>query len=279
MEVGCMGHCYAEPLAIISKPGFTPLCYGNLDEGLVRRLVEDFLVNDDPCFEFALVALEPNDIFPTFSDFPRGVYEKKIILEHCGFIDPGEIDQYLARDGYAALDKALKMRPQEILEEVKASHLRGRGGAGFPTGLKWETGQKAPGSVKYVICNGDEGDPGAFMDRSILESNPHQVIEGMLLCGYAVGATTGYFYIRAEYPQAVRCIEKALQQAREKGLLGTSILGSEFSFEIEVFQGSGAFVCGEGTALVSSMEGKMGIPKTRPPAHGPLRLPRQTHHS
>ena len=265
IDVGCMGHCYAEPLAIISKPGFPSLCYGYLDEDLVERLVKDFLVNDDPCYEFALVALETNDVFPTFSDFPRGVHEQKIVLEHCGFIDPGDIDQYIARDGYSALAAALAGEPAGVLETVKESHLRGRGGAGFPAGLKWEAAVKAGGKEKYVICNADEGDPGAFMDRSILESCPHQVIEGMLLCAYAVGAEKGYLYIRAEYPLAVKHVRAALEQAREKGLLGKSILGSSFSCDLEIFQGSGAFVCGEATALVRSMEGKLGQPATRPP--------------
>ncbi len=265
MEVGCMGHCYAEPLAIISKPGFPALCYGYLDEDLVERLVEDYLLNDDPCYEFALVALEPNDVFPTLSDFPRGVHEKKIVLEHCGFIDPGEIDHYISRGGYSALAEALSGTPAAVLEQVKESHLRGRGGAGFPAGLKWEAAVQAGGGTKYVICNADEGDPGAFMDRSILESCPHQVIEGMLLCAYAIGAEKGYLYIRAEYPLAVKRVRLALEQAREKGLLGNSILGSSFNCDLEVFRGSGAFVCGESSALVRSMEGKMGIPATRPP--------------
>ncbi len=265
IEVGCMGYCYAEPLAIIAKPGFPPLCYGHLDEDLVKRLVEDFLVNDDPCYEFAMVAIEPNEIFPTFTDFPRGAYEQKIILEHCGFIDPEDIDHYIAKEGYAALAKVLTMPPEEVLAEIKAANLRGRGGAGFPAGSKWETSWRQKESIKFVICNADEGDPGAFMDRSILESNPHQVIEGLIICAYAVGAVKGYFYIRAEYPQAIRTVKIALQQAREKGLLGNSILGSSFAFDIEVFQGSGAFVCGEASALVNSMEGKMGIPEPRPP--------------
>ncbi|NMB40624.1 MAG: NADH-quinone oxidoreductase subunit F [Firmicutes bacterium] len=265
IDVGCMGHCYAEPLAIIAKPGHTPLCYGYVDEELAKRLVIDFLVNDDPCYEFAMVALETNDVFPTFSDFPRGVYEQKMILEHCGFIDPEDIDHYIDKDGYAALAKILTLEPEEVLEEVKSANLRGRGGAGFPAGTKWEACRKQKEPVKYVICNGDEGDPGAFMDRSILESNPHQVIEGLIISAYAIGATEGYFYIRAEYPQAIRTIRTALEQAREKGFLGKSILGSDFDFEIKVFQGSGAFVCGEGSALVSSMEGKMGIPRPRPP--------------
>jgi len=265
IEAGCMGHCYAEPLAIIAKPGFPPLCYGHLDEDLVKRLVEDFLVNDDPCYEFAMVAIEPNEVFPTFTDFPRGAYEQKIILEHCGFIDPEDIDHYIAKEGYAALAKVLTMPPEEVLAEIKAANLRGRGGAGFPAGSKWETSWRQKESIKFVICNADEGDPGAFMDRSILESNPHQVIEGLIICAYAVGAVKGYFYIRAEYPQAIRTVKIALQQAREKGLLGNSILGSSFAFDIEVFQGSGAFVCGEASALVNSMEGKMGIPEPRPP--------------
>ena len=265
IEVGCMGYCYAEPLAVISKPGFPSICYGYVDEGLANRLVEDFLMGEDPCYEYALVALEANDYFPTFSDFPRGVYEEKIILEHCGFIDPGDIDHYIAREGYAALAKALRMRPEEIISEMKDSMLRGRGGAGFPTGIKWETCRMAEGEPKYVICNGDEGDPGAFMDRNILESNPHQVIEGMIICAYAVGASRGYLYIRAEYPQAIMQVKKAIQQARGKGLLGSRVMGSEFGFDLEVFEGSGAFVCGEETALISSMEGKMGIPRQRPP--------------
>lgn len=266
LEVGCMGHCYAEPLAIISKPGVTPFCYGKVDEGLAKLLVDSFLENDDPCYEYAMVALEPNDVFPTFTDFPRDAYEKKIILEHCGFIDPGDIEHYIAREGYAALVKMLEeMKPEEIITEVTASGLRGRGGAGFPVGKKWALCKDAPGETKYVICNADEGDPGAFMDRNILESNPHQVIEGMLISAYTVGAEKGYIYIRNEYPLAVKCIRTALEQAREKGLLGNSILGSSFNFDLEIFEGSGAFVCGEESALVSSMEGQMGIPQARPP--------------
>lgn len=265
VEVGCMGHCYAEPLAIISKPGFPALCYGYLDEDLAERLVVDFLVNDDPCYEFALVALETNDVFPTFSDFPRGIHEQKIVLEHCGFIDPGDIDQYIAAGGYEALAAALAGGPAAVLEKVKESHLRGRGGAGFPAGLKWEAAVRGGDGEKYVICNADEGDPGAFMDRSILESCPHQVIEGMLLCAYAIGAERGYLYIRAEYPLAVKRVHLALEQAREKGLLGSAILGAPFNCDLEIFRGSGAFVCGESSALVRSMEGRMGLPATRPP--------------
>lgn len=264
-EVGCMGHCYAEPMVIIQKPGFPSLCYTSVDEGKASRLVTDYLVNDDPCFEFAYAALEPNDMFPTFADYPRGVYERKVILELCGFIDPEDIDQYLAQDGYLALVNALSMEPDSVIEEIKASKLRGRGGAGFPTGIKWETCRKAAGPEKYVICNADEGDPGAFMDRALLESNPHQLLEGLIIAAYAVGASQGYFYVRAEYPLAVARLRTALEQAREKGLLGDSILGSGFSFDIKIFQGSGAFVCGEETALIASIEGSTGVPNHRPP--------------
>lgn len=264
-EVGCMGHCYAEPLVVIAKPGFPTLCYGPVDEGTARRLVVDYLVNDDPCYEFAIAALEPNDEFPTFEDFPRGVIEKKIILADCGLIDPDDINQYLAKDGYAGLAKVLEMDPFAVIEEIKNAKLRGRGGGGFPTGIKWERCYHAEGSPKYVICNADEGDPGAFMDRAILESNPHQLIEGMIIAAYAVQASVGYIYVRAEYPLAVARLKSALAQAREKGLLGEGILGSDFSFDIIIFKGSGAFVCGEETALIASIEGSPGVPNHRPP--------------
>ncbi len=265
MEVGCLGHCYAEPMVIVYKPGFPALCYGNVDEGIASRLVSDFLVGDDPCFEFAMAALEPNDFFPTFADYPRGVYEQKIVLEACGLIDPEEIDHYIARDGYSALVRALAAEPGAVVDEIKDSRLRGRGGAGFPTGKKWEICRNADAGEKYVICNADEGDPGAFMDRALLESNPHQLIEGLIIAAYAVGASQGYIYVRAEYPLAIDRLRTALQQARDNGLLGDNILGSGFSFDIRIFQGSGAFVCGEETALIASIEGKPGIPSHRPP--------------
>jgi NADH-quinone oxidoreductase subunit F len=265
IETGCLGHCYAEPMVIISKPGFPSICYGYVSEGVAARLVEDFLVNDDPCLEFALAALEPNDLLPAFADFPRAQYENRIILEHCGLINPEEIDHYLAGGGYGALARALAAEPEEIIALIKEAGLRGRGGAGFPTGLKWESCRRSPGEPKYVICNADEGDPGAFMDRTILESNPHLVLEGLIIAAYAVGAEKGYFYVRAEYPLAVERLKTALAQAREKGLLGDNILGSGFGLEVELFQGSGAFVCGEETALIASLEGKPGLPRHRPP--------------
>jgi len=265
MNVGCMGHCYAEPLVIINKPGFPTLCYGRVDEGLVKRLINDFLVNDDPCYEFAMAALERNDFFPTFTDFPRGMHEQKLILEQCGMIDPEDIDQYIAGNGYAALAKVLQQEAGQVIGEVKRANLRGRGGAGFPAGVKWEAVAGQAEKTRYVICNGDEGDPGAFMDRSILESNPHLVLEGMIICAYAVGAAHGYLYIRSEYPQAVCSVQTALEQARKRGVLGKSILGRNFTFDLEIFSGAGAFVCGEGTALINSMEGKLGLPEHRPP--------------
>lgn len=265
IEVGCMGHCYAEPIVVIYKPGFPGICYGYVSEGIAARLVQDFIAGDDPCVEFALAALDTNDYIPTFADFPRGMIEQKVVLEHCGFIDPEKIGHYLAVGGYEALAKALQNPSIQVVEEIKASGLRGRGGAGFPTGRKWETCANAPEKTRYVICNADEGDPGAFMDRTILESNPHLMLEGLAIAAYAVGAKQGYIYIRAEYPLAVKRVESAIKQAREAGLLGKSILGSGFDFDVEIFKGSGAFVCGEETALIASMEGEPGLPRHRPP--------------
>ena len=265
VEVGCMGHCYAEPLVIISKPGYPPICYGYVNPVIAERLVKEFILGDDPCLDFVLGALEENELVPSFSDFPRARFENKVILERCGQIDPTDIDHYIAGGGYSALVRALQMPPDDIIDEVKRSGLRGRGGAGFPTGEKWEICRRAPGKSKYVICNGDEGDPGAFMDRAILESDPHPVIEGMIIAGYAVGARYGYIYVRAEYPLAVERTRIALRQARKQDLLGRHILGSNLSFDIRLFQGSGAFVCGEETALIASLEGRAGMPHYRPP--------------
>jgi len=265
VEVGCMGHCYAEPIVVVSKPGYPAICYAHVNPVIAERLIKEFILGDDPCFEFVLGALEANDLVPSLADFPRANYEKKIILKNCGQINPTEINHYIATGGYSALVEALQMPPEEIIDEVRRSELRGRGGAGFPTGQKWEICRQAPGNPKYVICNGDEGDPGAFMDRAILESDPHSVIEGMIIAGYAVGARYGYIYVRAEYPLAVERVQIALRQARKLNLLGKNILDSDFSFDIRLFQGSGAFVCGEETALIASLEGEAGIPQHRPP--------------
>ena len=264
-EVGCMGHCYAEPLVIITKPGFPPICYGYVTPGVASRLISDYIIGDDPCYEFTLGALEENDLIPTIFDQPRFQYEKHILLSRCGYIDPEDINQYIANGGYAAMNKALQMKPQDIISELKRSGLRGRGGAGFPTADKWQICRDAPGTTSYIICNADEGDPGAFMDRAILESDPHSIIEGMLIAGYTIGAEKGYIYVRTEYPLAVARVESALVHARENGLLGDDIIGSGFGFEIELMRGSGAFVCGEETALIASLEGKRGWPQHRPP--------------
>ena len=192
--------------------------------------------------------------------------QMRLVLKNCGRLDPGSIDEYIAADGYRALLKAVEQKtPEEIIAELIASGLRGRGGGGYSTGLKWKFTREAEGDEKYIICNADEGDPGAYMDRSVLEGNPHSVIEGMLLAGYAIGSTQGYFYIRAEYPLAIERVQKAIDQARERGLLGSNILGSGFSMEIEIRLGAGAFVCGEETALIASIEGKRGTPVPRPP--------------
>ncbi|MBU9889847.1 MAG: 4Fe-4S binding protein [Candidatus Omnitrophica bacterium] len=195
----------------------------------------------------------------------EGSKQLRIVLRNCGVVDPESIDDYIAQEGYQALAKALSEPPENVIREMKTSGLRGRGGAGFPTGLKWELTRKSPGDQKYIICNGDEGDPGAYMDRSVLEGDPHSVIEGMIIGGYAIGASKGYFYIRAEYPLAIDRIEKAIQQCREYGILGKGILGSSFDFDVEIRLGAGAFVCGEETALIASIEGKRGYPSPRPP--------------
>jgi NADH-quinone oxidoreductase subunit F/NADP-reducing hydrogenase subunit HndC len=192
--------------------------------------------------------------------------EIRVVLRNCGKIDPENIEDYIAEDGYLALAKALtEMTPEDIISTIKASGLRGRGGAGFPTGMKWELTRKADGDVKYIVCNADEGDPGAFMNRRVLESDPHSVIEGMIIAAYAIGARYGYIYCRAEYPIAVKRLQIGIQQAKQLGLLGENILESGFSFDLEVRKGAGAFVCGEETALMASIEGARGEPRTRPP--------------
>ena len=266
IQVGCMGFCYAEPQVVIAnKPGYPPICYGYVTPGIVPHLVKGYLLGNDPCLEFALGALEENELIPSIVDQPRFRYEKRIILRNCGHIDPQDINQYIANDGYGALVKALGMAPKDVIEEIKRSGLRGRGGAGFPTGPKWEICYDAPDRPKYVICNADEGDPGAFMDRAILESDPQSVIEGMVITGYAIGASQGYIYVRAEYPLAVERTMTALDQVRKLGILGNHVMGSDFSFDIEVMKGSGAFVCGEETAMIASLEGRRGTPRHRPP--------------
>ncbi|MDO8722397.1 MAG: NADH-quinone oxidoreductase subunit NuoF [Syntrophales bacterium] len=210
---------------------------------------------------------EPNiSSIPTMQEIPFFACQKLRVLRNRGIINPGKIEEYIARDGYFGLAKALtEMTPADIVKEVTASGLRGRGGAGFPTGLKWQFCSQSRGDVKYVLCNADEGDPGAFMDRSVLEADPHAVLEGMVIAARAIGAHYGYIYCRAEYPLAIHQLNIAIAQARECGLLGKDILGTGFDFDLEIYQGAGAFVCGEETALMTSIEGKRGMPRPRPP--------------
>jgi NADH-quinone oxidoreductase subunit F len=263
--VGCLGHCYAEPVVIVENPGFPPIFYYKVTAGKAGMIVRGFLRDGDPLFEHLLGAMEENELIPAVKDFPRFALEKRVVTEWSGTVDPEEIRDYLARSGYETLAVWLGRKPEEVLQVVADSGLRGRGGAGFPTGSKWKLAREAAGRRKIVICNADEGDPGAYMDRTILESNPHQVLEGMALCAYAVGASEGIIYVRAEYPLAVRILSRALMQAEELGLLGEDILGSGFTFRLSLFQGSGAFVCGEETALIRSIEGFRGMPRHRPP--------------
>ncbi len=266
IEVGCTGLCYADPFVTISKPDSMRVAYANVSVETVSRLVEGYVVGDDPCLELALGTVEGGKgETMSIPELPRFESELRIVLRHCGYIDPQSIGHYVANGGYSGLKKALTMSPEEIVRELTKSGLRGRGGAGFPAHVKWEQCRTAKGKPKYVICNGDEGDPGAFMDRVVLESDPHEVIEGMIIGGYAIGAEQGYIYVRSEYPLAIERIQIALQQANELGILGENVLGSGFRFDIEIAAGAGAFVSGEATALVAAMEGRRSEPRPRPP--------------
>lgn len=265
--VGCVGHCYAEPVVVIDHPdsGFPPIFYHEVTAGKAKMLTKLFLEEGDPRFEHVYGATVENEMIPSVMEFPRFSQEKRVVMEKCGHIDPEDIYDYIADGGYSSLVKVLQLTPQEIIREIQESGLRGRGGAGFPTGRKWELARQAESSNKIVICNADEGDPGAYMDRTLLESNPHQVLEGMIICAYTVGAQSATMYVRAEYPLAVKLVTKAIQQAKELGLLSKGILGTDMDLDIDVFQGSGAFVCGEETALIQSVEGHRGMPQCRPP--------------
>ncbi len=265
--VGCVGHCYAEPVVIIDYPdsGFPPILYPGVTPGKARMLVKLFLEEGDPRFEHVMGATVENEMIPSVMEFARFNREKRVIMDRCGRIDPEQIHEYIADGGYGALAAALCRKPAMLIDEIEAAGLRGRGGAGFPTARKWRAARAAPGKEKLIICNADEGDPGAYMDRTLLESNPHQVIEGMIIAALAVGAASGLVYVRAEYPLAVRILTTAVEQARDLGLLGSDILGSGLAFDIDLFQGSGAFVCGEETALIRSVEGYRGMPRQRPP--------------
>jgi NADH:ubiquinone oxidoreductase subunit F (NADH-binding)/(2Fe-2S) ferredoxin/Pyruvate/2-oxoacid:ferredoxin oxidoreductase delta subunit len=282
---GCIGYCQREPLVDVIYPRKVRVTYERMTPEKAEQLVEalkagEFFQDNALCRidqeEILLEGIQRPYANPTppplpvelpkYEELPFFRKQVKIALRNCGFIHPERIEEYIARGGYRALNKVLtSMTPEEVIAEVKASGLRGRGGAGFPTGLKWEFARNAPGEVKYVICNADEGDPGAFMDRGILEGDPHAVIEGMIIGAYAIGAKEGYIYCRAEYPLAIHRLQIAIGQAYERGLLGDNIFGSGFSFHLKIREGAGAFVCGEETALIASIEGKVGEPRPRPP--------------
>jgi NADH-quinone oxidoreductase subunit F len=270
VEVGCIGPCYLEPLVDFQLPGRPRVSHANVTPEKAASLVKSYLGTDKPPVGLAVghygnLASEFTQKVPRFFDLPMLKPQVRVVLRNCGFIDPEEIDHYLANDGYLGLMNALAKGPEAVIEEVKEAGLRGRGGAGFPTHKKWEICRNAPGDEKYLICNADEGDPGAFMNRSLLEGDPHSVLEGMLIAAYAIGASRGYIYIRAEYPLAIVHLKRALGQMRAYGLLGKNIQDSGFDFEITIKEGAGAFVCGEETALIASIEGKRGMPKSRPP--------------
>ena len=281
-RTGCLGFCQREPLVDVYIPGKPRLTFSDMTPAKAVELVEALKKGDFPkdhllCKhdvevllgrEFKTYGGDDPDLsdIPLYSEVPFFAKQMKIALRNCGYIDPGSLEEYAARSGYRSLRHALAdMSPDQVIEEVKKSGLRGRGGGGFPTGLKWEFTRKAKGDVKYIICNADEGDPGAYMDRSVLEGDPHTVIEGMIIGGHAIGASKGFIYVRTEYPLAIERLQRALEQARSAGFLGERICGSAFSFDIEIREGSGAFVCGEETSLIHSIEGVSPEPRNRPP--------------
>jgi len=263
IPTGCHGFCQRGPIVIVEPEG---IFYPELQKEDAQEIVRSHLIDNNPVERFFYIDPITKKPIPHYKDIPFYSKQQRIILQNCGHINPEAIDGYLARDGYKALEKALlHMKPKEVIEEIKLSGLRGRGGAGFPTGLKWELCYETTGEKKYMVCNADEGDPGAFMDRSILEADPHSVLEGLIIGGYTIGANEGYIYVRAEYPLAVRRFRIAIKQAEERGYLGKNIFGSAFSFKMNVMEGAGAFVCGEETALIASIEGRSGRPRPRPP--------------
>lgn len=285
VKTGCIGYCQREPIVEVSVPGRPRITYAEITPEKAKELIAAIAENRlKP--EWALCKTEEEESvlntgtkkytisdtsqdinrIPNFHEVPFFRKQLKIVLRNCGLIDPYSIDEYIARGGYRSLYKVVStMKPEEVIEEVITSGLRGRGGAGFPTGRKWSLCRKSEGDYKYVICNADEGDPGAYMDRSVLEGDPHSVIEGMAIGAYAVGAKEGYIYVRTEYPLAVQTVKHAIAQAEEYGLLGSNVFGSGFDFRIKIAQGSGAFVCGEETSLIASIQGDSPEPKLRPP--------------
>ena len=262
-ETGCMGPCAGGPILLMGRDN---VYYQHVAVTDAAEIVEKHVIKGEVVQRLTWKEGPKRTPIPVQDDIPFFKRQTKIVLRNCGIIDPNSIDDYIGRSGYQALSKMLaSMSPEAVIEEVKKSGLRGRGGAGFPTHLKWAAARQSPGDVKYVLCNADEGDPGAFMDRSVLEGDPHSVIEGMLIGGFAIGSSQGYVYVRAEYPLAVERLQRAIETARAEGLLGRNILGSTYSFDMEIRMGSGAFVCGEETALMASIEGRRGEPRPRPP--------------
>ncbi|MDD3633393.1 MAG: NADH-quinone oxidoreductase subunit NuoF [Candidatus Cloacimonetes bacterium] len=258
-KTGCIGMCFEEPIVSLSGTEMGEITLGKVNAENVLNLIEEYTEGKLPTSNIILsdkTEAPLNDLL---------AYQKRIVLQNCGKIDPLSIEEYESCGGYQALKKALTLSPEEIINIVKISSLRGRGGAGFPTGLKWSLAASVKSDEKYIICNADEGDPGAFMDRSVLEGDPHKVLEGMIIGAYAIGASKGYIYCRAEYPLALEHLKIALASARERNYLGKNILGTNFSFELSIKEGAGAFVCGEETALMQSIEGKRGMPTIRPP--------------
>jgi NADH:ubiquinone oxidoreductase subunit F (NADH-binding)/(2Fe-2S) ferredoxin len=286
IRTGCIGFCQQEPLVDIFVPGKPKITYGKITPKKARELISDLAQGNGLQKKWALYRTEEEEHIitgerrqypleqgskglgqiPSFQEHPFFKKQKRIILRNCGIINPENIEEYIARGGYQALWNTLSdMTPEEVIREVKEAGLRGRGGAGFPTGRKWELCCQAPGGVKYVVCNADEGDPGAFMDRSVLEGDPHSVLEGLTIGAYAIGAHDGFIYVRAEYPLAIKSLRAAIKQAEECALLGKDIFGSGFDFKVHLVEGAGAFVCGEETGLMASIEGRVGEPHQRPP--------------
>jgi NADH-quinone oxidoreductase subunit F len=267
IQVGCIGPCYLEPLMDVQMPGQARISYANVTAKDVAWILHAFFVEGEITKDHLAGHFGDGELdgIPRFFDMPMLKPQVRIVLRNCGIIDPDDIDHYLARDGYRGFEKCLSMTWKDVLDTVKRSGIRGRGGAGFPTWRKWETCRNTENDQRYLICNADEGDPGAFMNRSLIEGDPHSVLEGMLIAAYTIGASQGYVYIRAEYPLAIKRLKTAIAQMRELGLLGPSILGSDFGFDIKIKEGAGAFVCGEETALIASIEGKRGMARTRPP--------------
>ncbi len=264
VRTGCIGMCYREPLVEI-RDGSKRFVYGGVTPDFAEEIFDGHVKDGRILDGDSLVYTVDEEGRTGGAEHDFLDMQERIVLRNCGTINPESIEDYEAAGGYGGLKKALAMEPDNIIRVIRDSGLRGRGGGGFPTGLKWSFTAKQESDVKYVICNADEGDPGAFMDRSVLEGDPHAVLEGMVICGKAIGASFGYIYCRAEYPLAIRRLEIAIAAAREKGYLGADVLGSGFDFDIKIKQGAGAFVCGEETALIASIEGKRGMPKIRPP--------------